>query len=119
MRTLQQTGHVLVAAVYGCLLAGLPLLVVVQSEGKGGVGAFSGVFAVSALVISLLAVGLVVLVGWIFTTFFGTARQMRHDIEGTAERAEAIHRLNKRLISGEITEFEYRRQVSRLGRPGR
>jgi len=118
MSTLQQAGRVLVASVYGCVLAGLPLVVVVQSGGNGGVGAFSGVIAVSALVISLIAVGSVVLVGWIFTTFFGTARQMRRDIEATTERTEAIHRLNKRLINGEINEYEYRRQVALLNPPG-
>ena len=119
MSTLQQAGRVLAASMYGCVLAGLPLMVVVQSGGKDGVGAFSGVFAVSALVISLAAVGLVVLVGLLFTTFFGTARQMRRDIEATTERTEAIHRLNKRLISGEINETEYRRQMGRVHPPGR
>jgi uncharacterized membrane protein len=110
-----------VASIYGFLLGGLPLLVVLsaQAGSKEGVGAFSGLFACSALVISLAAVGSVILVGFIFTTFFGTARQMSHDIEANTARTDAVNRLNKRLLSGEINEYEYRRQLALLGQPGR
>lgn len=121
MGTFRRTGRMIVASVYGFLLGGLPLVLVLaqaQSEGKEGIGAFSGIFACSALVISLAAVGSVVLVGFIFTTFFGTARQMNHDIEAGTTRSEAITRLNKRLVSGEINEYEYRRQLAMLGQPG-
>jgi uncharacterized membrane protein len=82
------------------------------------VGALSGVYAVSALVIALAAVGSVVLVGVIFTTFFGAARRMTQDIESTTARTEAINRLNKRPVSGEINVYEYRRQVALLGSSG-
>ena len=33
-------------------------------------------------------------------------------------RNQAINRLNKRLVSGEINVYEYRRQVALLGQPG-
>lgn len=120
MGTFRRTGRMVVASIYGVLLAGLPLLLLVlaQADGKEGIGAFSGVFACSALVISLAAVGSVVLVGFIFTTFFGAARQMSHDIESTTAYTDAVSRLNKRLISGEINEYEYRRQLTMLSHIG-
>ena len=118
MNILQQLGRALLAFIYGCLLAGLPLMVLARSDETKEVSALSGVFAVSALVIALAAVGSVVLVGFMFTTFFGAARRMTQDIESTTARTEAIHRLNKRLVSGEINVYEYRRQVALLGQPG-
>jgi uncharacterized membrane protein len=118
MNTLHQMGRALLATLYGSLLAGLPLVVLIQSDGSDEARTLSGVYAVSALVIALVAVGSVVLVGFIFTTFFGAARRMTQDIESTTARTEAINRLNKRLVSGEINVYEYRRQVALLGQPG-
>ncbi len=118
MGTLRYVGRTTVAAVYGLLLAAIPLLTIAKTNGQTEVGALSGMFAGSALVISLAAVGSVVLVGLLFSTFFGTANRMGHEIEAGSARSEAITRLNKRLLSGEINDYEYRRQLSLLGQPG-
>ncbi len=118
MGTLRYIGRIAVAATYGLLLAAIPLLTIVKTNGQTEVGALSGMFAGSALVISLAAVGSVVLVGLLFSTFFGTANRMGHEIEVGSARSDAITRLNKRLLSGEINDYEYRRQLSMLGQPG-